>query len=212
MHIYVPKPSKGVIPMPEYSKDEWQRMIERYSRDMMAQYAAAATETSEDVPPAQAEVAPESEPIEEPDFTAEEANEEDDPNNPEELTDVGQLQVRVSTENQAVPIPGAVITVTRRQENGENALIRTMIADDNGLTPIIDLPTKDRGLSLVPGNQAPFAVYTVDVTADGYFPKRFIDMPIYGGVIAIQSVSMIPLPEEGGNDIVLSYPQSGPSL
>ena len=189
--------------MAEYDKNEWQRMIEQYRQDMITEYAQAVI-----VP----EITANEESAAEPDFAAGETNEETAPDNTRELTDLGQLQVRVSTESQAVPIPGAVVTVTKREDNGDVILIRTMIADTNGLTPIIDLPTKDRGLSLVPGNPAPFAVYNVDVTADGYFPKRFTDMPIYGGVIAVQSVSMIPLPEEGGDDIVLSYPQNGPLL
>ena len=126
-------------------------------------------------------------------------------------TDVGQLQVRVSTENQAIPIPGAVITITDKQ-NEDDKLIRTLISDDNGITPFIELPTVDRRFTLSPGTSNPYAVYTVDVSANGYFPKRFLNIPIYGGVTAIQNVSMIPLPENGSNDMVLSYPENGPDL
>ncbi len=124
---------------------------------------------------------------------------------PNELTDIGRLQVRVSTENEAVPIVGAVVTVTDANGN----LKQLLTTDGSGLTTIIELPTKDRLLSLSPNNPSPYAVYTIDVTAEGYFQKRFTDLPIYGGVTAVQSVSMIPLPEAGDDDRVLTYPQNG---
>lgn len=127
------------------------------------------------------------------------------------LTDVGNLQIRVSTENQAIPIPDATVTISHNA-NGNRYIDRVLITDQSGLTPIIELPTKDRALSLKPGSERPYAVYTVTVAADGYFSKEFIDLPIYGGVTAIQSVTMIPLPEAGGEDLPLSYTQSGPSL
>ena len=167
-----------------------QAMIDRYNRELMEQFFHNQPATS--TPNIPTATSP---------FVADETN--------DTYTDIGQLQVRVSIENQAVPIPGAVITITDKQ-NGNNNLIRTIITNESGLTPFIDLPTKDRLLTLAPGNEDPYAVYTVDVTANGYFPKRFINLPIYGGVSAVQNVSMVPLPENGADDMVLSYPQSGP--
>ncbi len=176
-----------------------QQLIERYNREMMEQYAQAVSNEP---------VVQEQPQDEEPPMNTE-IIEETPTNSENDRTDVGQLQVRVSTENQAVPIPGAVITITD-QRNGNNNLIRTLISDDNGLTPFIDLPTVDRRFTLSPDNPNPYAVYTVDVSATGYFPKRFLNLPIYGGVAAIQSVSMIPLPENGSDDTILTYPESGP--
>lgn len=182
--------------MTQQNSEEIQRLIERYRQDMMSQFIAfsqqSSTEQTSPAPPAQASPQP------------------TDASN-EEATDIGQLQVRVSTENQAVPLPGAVVTITK-ETNGERELIRNIVTDESGLTPLIDLKTKDRNLSLIPGEVAPYTLYTVEVVADGYFPKTFIDLPIYGGVVAVQSVSMIPLPENGDDDVVLTYPQSAPKL
>ncbi len=186
------------------NQEDLKALIERYNREMMEQYASAVSSGT----PTEAPVSP-APPIEIEEQPTSPSIEESDNNLQDEWIDTGRLQVRVSTENQAVPIPGAVITVTK-QQNGQTELIRTVIADDSGLTPLMDLATKDRRLSLVPNNLKPYAEYTVDVTASGYFPKRFVDLPIYGGVTAIQNVSMIPLPESGSDDTVLSYPQSGP--
>lgn len=184
--------------------DNLEALIKRYHQEMMDVYVSATTPAQEKTPSPSFEP-----PQNEQKDSDNEAEINDSVNN--ELIDTGHLQVRVSTENQAIPIPGAVITITRESDN-KTELIRTVIADDNGLTPFLDLPTKDRRLSLEPNHPQPYAVYNVNVTADGYFPKRFIDLPIYGGVTAIQNVSMIPLPENGDRDDVLSYPQSGPAL
>ncbi len=195
---------KGVTGLQDYSKDEFERMIAYYQNELMTQYPTSPNRSQSNVDTNE----------EKPDNTSEAVDvsvPEEPPSRPSDLTDIGQLQVRVSTENQAIPLPGSVITITYTQD-GETNLIRTVIADENGLTPLMDLPTKDRALSMTPGNPTPFATYTVDVTTDGYFPKRFVNLPIYGGVVAVQNVSMIPLPEQGDNDRVLQYNQESPTL
>lgn len=194
--------------MTQSSHEELDKLIAHYRQELLTTYANREPdpEPTIDLPappmPSEEESAPPS------------ADQSDTPSTgmppvPREyvsdLTDIGRLQVRVSTENEAIPIAGAVVTVT----DPDGALMRLMTTDTNGLTDIIDLPTKPRELSLSPENAQPYATYTINVTADGYFQKRFTDLPIYGGVTAIQSVSMIPLPEAGDDDIVLQYPQNG---
>ena len=161
-------------------------MIERYRREMIDTYSYSPS--TEEI------IAVAEDPVVETD----------------EYVDIGQLQVIVRAENEGIPISGAVITITQSADNGIT-LIRTMISDDSGETPFIDLLTVDRRYTLSPGYEKPYASYTVDVSADGYFSKRFTDLPIYGGVAAIQQVNMIPLPEQSENDRILTYPQSGPT-
>lgn len=171
--------------MPDYTKEELAHLIKQYNQQMITQYTPAHNHTQTSAP-----VAPLAAAAEQP------------PSDRSSLTDIGQLQIRVSTENQVYPLEGAVVTVTHTQ-NDNTLFDRVMITDENGLTPIIDLPTKDRRLSLSPANSTPYASYNVRVTADGYFAKDFLNLPIYGGVTAIQNVSMIPLPEGGSDDIPL---------
>ncbi|MBR5134526.1 MAG: hypothetical protein IKV35_02895 [Clostridia bacterium] len=163
---------------------------------MMKQYAARHTPTQEESTSA---------------VTPTEPKQEAAPASENELTDIGFLQIRVSTENQAFPIQGSTVSVTSDRD-GAAQLEKVYITDSSGLTPLIELPTKNRNLSLSPSAIVPYAVYNLDVSADGYFPKRFVDLPIYGGVTAIQNVSMIPLPESSGDDIALLYSKQEPSL
>lgn len=185
--------------MPNSTHDEWQQMIDKYNKELMAQYASVAHTAVSNAE----QSAPSSTEQSQPDQQSTE-HEEQNETPPPTLTDIGSLQVRVSTEDQAVPIEGAVVTVSHNSDNGV-VLDRTFVTDNSGLTPLIDLATKDRALSLTPGNPSPFSEYTVQVVADGYYTKRFERIPIYGGVTAIQSVSMIPLPEFTENDIPIVY-------
>ncbi len=185
--------------MPEYSKEEWQRLIAKYQEDMIRQYASAPQPTA--APVSELPNTPREDNTTVPDPSPELPVDTDD-----ELTDIGTIQVRVSTENQAIPIEGAVVTISHNQ-NGGTYLDRTLITDRSGLTELTELATKPRELSLVPGNSFPYAVYTIDISADGYFPKRFENTPVYGGVTSIQSVAMIPLPEGSGDDTVMEYTQ-----
>ncbi len=171
--------------MADYSKEELQQLIDRYNRDLMEQYMSMSENGRSD-----------------PEIALPPSTETEETSL---LTDVGQLQIRVSTENQAIPIVGAVVTITSEESPSSPWVL---ITDQSGLSPIIDLPAKDRRLSLTPDNPSPYASYDVTVTADGYFSKQFLSLPIYGGVTAIQNVSMIPLPEGGDNDIPLVYEEA----
>ncbi len=173
--------------MSSYNREELRQLIETYNNKLIAQYDEY---TQSNVKPNISENDNVTLPIQ----TNITTN--------SDLTDIGQLQIRVSTENQAVPIEGAVIMISHQDDYGTQ-LDYTLISDQSGLSEIIDLPTKDRNLSLSPDNSSPFATYTIEINADGYIPKRFINVPIYGGVIAIQNVSMIPFPEAAGNDMLI---------
>ncbi len=177
------------------NRDEWAQTIERYNQELMAQYARVkpSAPTNEDLPS-----------IPEEDFTNNDDVESVDPTLGE-FSDIGYLQVRITTENQAIPLPGAIVTVTH--DFGEETVLDiTEVTDQNGQTSLIPLATKDRTLSLSPGNVAPYASYTVEAVAEGYFTKRFESLPIYGGVTAFQNISMIPLPEAGDPTESILYP------
>ena len=183
--------------MADYDKSRLESLIQDYQNRMMEEYGNTVAPTADTEPVSINE-----------DVSIKTAP---PPSADTELSDIGQLQIRVSTENQAIPIPGAVVTVSH-DKNDKTYIDQVLIADQSGLTPIIELATKDRTLSLHPGTIDPYTAYNVTISADGYFPKKFINLPIYGGVTAIQSVTMIPLPEAGGDDLPISYPQNGPSL
>ena len=109
---------------------------------------------------------------------------------------VGYLQIRVSTAQGAIPVEGAQVIVRKSKEGGDG-LMDSLKSDRSGLTPIIALPTLPRALSETPGNTTPFFVYLVDVSKEGYYTQYYQNVPVFDGITAVQSVEMIPLPQNG---------------
>ncbi len=104
------------------------------------------------------------------------------------------LKVRVTSANGAVPIPDALVIVTR-EENGETIVEGSRITNASGLTEPILLPAVDPTLTLQPGNDIPRIVYEVTVAAPDHYRARLSDVPLYGGIPTELPVSLIPLPE-----------------
>ena len=125
-------------------------------------------------------------------------------------TDTAYIQVRVTTGRAAFPIEGAHVTITNSTPTGEQAQF-IAVTDRDGLTPVFPLPAVSGQLSLSPENKHPYTTYNVEVSAPGYFRVSNTDLPMFGGIHAIQSVDLIPLPEfSEGNESPLVFPEQPP--
>lgn len=124
--------------------------------------------------------------------------------------DIGYIQVRVTTARTAIPIVGAYVTIT--SSAGENETVHFVaLTDEDGLTPVFPIPAVSGQLSLEPGNPHPYTTYDVMVSAPGYFRVHNKDLPMFGGIHAVQPVELIPLPEgSDGEEPELVYPENGP--
>ena len=109
---------------------------------------------------------------------------------------VGYLQLRISTAQGAIPLENAQVIVREPKERG-GGLVTVQLSDRSGLTPMIPLPTVSRALSETPGTEHPFFTYFVDVSKEGYFTQYYQNVPVFDGISAVQSVEMIPLPQNG---------------
>lgn len=124
--------------------------------------------------------------------------------------DIGYIQVRVTTARTAIPVEGAYVTITSAA--GENETVHFVaLTDEDGLTPVFPIPAVSGQLSLEPGNPHPYTTYDVMVSAPGYFRVHNKDLPMFGGIHAVQPVELIPLPEgSDGEEPELVYPENGP--
>ena len=125
------------------------------------------------------------------------------------MESVGFLQVAVKSANGALPIEDAQVSIYKYGKNEEfqnSDLIYSLVTNENGLTSKIALETKDKSLSLSPGNKNPYYVYNIYVSKDGYYDSSYLNVPIFQGITAIQPVELIPVLEYGkeGDD----YPSS----
>lgn len=122
---------------------------------------------------------------------------------------IGYLQVQATTAREAHPIPGAHITVTRILPEGEELYISTTTNQD-GLTDTFPLPAANRERSQRPGIPDPYTNYNIQASAPGFFRVRNVNVPLYGGITALQPIQMIPIPEYDTSPEDLTFFQTGP--
>ncbi|MBO5286525.1 MAG: hypothetical protein J6B34_00215 [Clostridia bacterium] len=120
---------------------------------------------------------------------------------------MGFLQVIVRTANGALPVKDASVNIYARNdtddsggEKGENGLLFSLKTNSSGKTEKIALRTKDKELSMSPGNPFPYTTYNISVTKDGYFDSSYINVPVFQGITALQPVDLIPLSEFSSPD------------
>ena len=108
------------------------------------------------------------------------------------LDSEGTLRVRAYTAGGALPIPNAVVRIMGAEE--ANRLVSySLITDRNGTTEAVKLPAPSLSYSLSPSpSEAPFALYDVEISANGYYSKRINGISVFSGVNSVQLANMIP--------------------
>ena len=107
----------------------------------------------------------------------------------------GGLRVSVRTADAALPIAGARVTVWNG-EGGEP--IATLSTDRSGNTEVLALPAPRASASLSPGSGGAYAVYRLTVESEGYYRQENREVPVFDGVLSLQSAALIPhAPYEG---------------
>jgi len=119
---------------------------------------------------------------------------------------VGYLRVFTSTSNEAEPIEGALVTVSRG-----DTLYANSTTNRDGYTPVIPLPSVDPDLTLQPGGPQPYVSYTIRVNAEGFRPVRFENVPIYGNNYVTQPVALLPLLPGADPDAMQDFASGGPA-
>ena len=116
---------------------------------------------------------------------------------------LGYMIVRVTTARGAIPLEGAVVTVSDyfpEDEKERGNAIYTLTTNSSGLTDKFALPAPPRSLSMTPGNGKSYLTYNIAVTKDGYYQQNYINAPVFEGITSIQSADMIPLSDNGQTD------------
>lgn len=115
------------------------------------------------------------------------------PNIQRPITDgIGYLTVRVSTAGGAIPLEGASVNI-RGGDIEASDIIYALTTNSDGLTPTVSLPTPPTANSTSPQSSEPsYAVYNVDVYADGYIPAFFNNVPVFSGINSVQPAVLVP--------------------
>ncbi len=115
----------------------------------------------------------------------------------------GYLTVHVTTAGGAIPLEGALVTIrSYAPEEDSDAATRgdavaVLTSGRDGNTARIPLTAPPRANSAAPNSGPPYALYQAEVVLDGYYDQRYVSIPIFDGITAIQPAVLIPLPENG---------------
>ncbi len=123
----------------------------------------------------------------------------------------GQLQVITVTGNTAFPVPNAKVSVILQHGTNEH-LAYVLTTDENGMTPLVSLPTPPAALSLSPDNPQPYALCDIRVTARGFFRNEALSVPLFSGITSRQVFQLIPLPAHLQAAETIQYPTDAPSV
>lgn len=128
-------------------------------------------------------------------------------------TGSGKLRVRVSSANNAIPVPEATVMIFADNDDGEGGVtLFSMLTDSSGVTDTVSVPAPGKSASLTPGAKKPYATINIRVTRDGFYPVENVGVPIFDGILSEQNVNLIPREAGGYPDegiIILENPQNG---
>ena len=104
----------------------------------------------------------------------------------------GRLIIQASVAGQALPVSGAIVTVS--DSSGREIEVQT--TDNSGRTRGVDLPAPSAEYSQRPGTVRPYAIYNVRVEKPGYYTQEFLNVAVFDRIESVQPVVMEPLGED----------------
>lgn len=114
----------------------------------------------------------------------------------------GSVQFRTYTARNALPVPGAKITVTK-VIGGKPHIFYTLTTDVSGQTEDVILPAPPVALSQKPDcGVQPYALYDADITAEGFRPVSVRGLPVFEGILSVQRTAMIPSTNGGESETI----------
>lgn len=120
------------------------------------------------------------------------------------LNSYGQLEIRATKANGALPVKDAIVRIKGAEEENR-FIVYSVLTDIDGNTASISLPTPSASISKDAGGEdIGYSIYDIEISKDGYYPKVIRSVPIFPGIKSIQPINMIPLSEE---DPMKDYPK-----
>ena len=105
----------------------------------------------------------------------------------------GKILVRVSAAENAIPLEGVTVVITRRGSGAVLELLGLRSTNADGQTTPVPVSTPDRELSESPSGEKSWS--SVDITANmpGYERVIVENVQVFSGVTTIQDFALIPL-------------------
>lgn len=112
----------------------------------------------------------------------------------------GGIVVNVTTLGQLYPVKNALITVFTGEPNNMT-VVETDITDESGKSGVFNLktPPTSESQQAENGGALPYARYNISVRSDGYVEQIAMNVPVFSGVISVQSIDLLPVAAAGQN-------------
>ncbi len=104
----------------------------------------------------------------------------------------GFLVVFVTTGRGSLPVENARVRIYRGGEASSDTLLYELTTDIDGKTDAVALAAPAAYLSQSPGNQNSYALYTVEVSAEGFYTELSTNLPIFSGITAVLPCDLVP--------------------
>lgn len=128
-------------------------------------------------------------------------------------TPMGTLLAKVTAGRGTIPLEGVTVYVRDYTGDSEGEILYTLKTGSDGITPSVQLPAPDKESSLSPGGTTlPYSEYVITTVKKGFNTVENVGVPIFEGIVSIQSVDMIPLTENevlSGNTGTTVYYENG---
>ena len=91
----------------------------------------------------------------------------------------GSIIFNATSASGSLPVKNTLIRISGADEENRFT-VYSLITDEDGVTEPITLPAPSIALSLSPGpGERPYALYNVEVSANGYYPKRIFSIEVF---------------------------------
>jgi hypothetical protein len=105
---------------------------------------------------------------------------------------IGSFSARAFVASEALPVSGAIVRIYSNDEMNLGYDVSVLTGAD-GKTPVISLPAPDVSLSLSSGApESAYATYNIEVTKDGFYPKKIENAAIFASTLSILPLNMVP--------------------
>lgn len=103
--------------------------------------------------------------------------------------DNGKLQIQVLS-NTNYPINNSTIEISLR--SAPNQILETVNSDNNGFSPILDLPAPPLDYSMSPTDNQPYSEYNIKIFAQGFDEEIISGIQVFPGELSEQTVILSP--------------------
>lgn len=106
----------------------------------------------------------------------------------QELTDKGDLQIRVNQSRNGKPIENALVKIS--YTGNPTSELEEVKTDESGNTERIELDAPPLEYSMEPSEQQPYSEYTIEISAPGFTSINISGIEVFSGQTAIQNVEL----------------------